>query len=96
MMGSGGLIAQRVVLDVVAQLLHLIQVFHRALALGYLAEYLVQTLCSYAAGSALCSKKCPVGAISGEIRNPFKIDSEKCIKCGVCMSNCKFGAIVKG
>ncbi|MDE6031955.1 MAG: NADH-quinone oxidoreductase subunit NuoF [Oscillospiraceae bacterium] len=47
-------------------------------------------------GCSLCSKKCPVGAISGEIRSPFTIDSEKCIKCGVCMSNCKFGAIVKG
>ena len=46
-------------------------------------------------GCSLCSKKCPVGAISGEIRSPFHIDPNKCIKCGVCMSNCKFGAIVK-
>ena len=46
-------------------------------------------------GCSLCSKKCPVGAISGEIKSPFHIDQSKCIKCGVCMSNCKFGAIVK-
>ena len=46
-------------------------------------------------GCSLCSKKCPVGAISGEIKSPFVIDQSKCIKCGVCMSNCKFGAIVK-
>ncbi len=46
-------------------------------------------------GCSLCSKKCPVGAISGELRSPFKIDPSKCIKCGVCASNCKFGAIVK-
>ncbi len=46
-------------------------------------------------GCSLCSKKCPVGAISGELRSPFKIDTSKCIKCGVCASNCKFGAIVK-
>lgn len=46
-------------------------------------------------GCSLCSKKCPVGAISGEIRSPFVIDQSKCIKCGVCMSNCKFGAISK-
>ncbi len=46
-------------------------------------------------GCSLCSKKCPVGAISGEIRSPFTIDQSKCIKCGVCMSNCKFGAISK-
>ena len=46
-------------------------------------------------GCSLCSRKCPVGAISGEIRSPFTIDQSKCIKCGACMSSCKFGAIVK-
>ncbi len=46
-------------------------------------------------GCSLCAKKCPVGAISGEIKSPFKIDTNKCIKCGVCASNCKFGAISK-
>jgi len=46
-------------------------------------------------GCSLCAKKCPVGAISGEIKSPFTIDTSKCIKCGVCMDSCKFGAIVK-
>ena len=46
-------------------------------------------------GCSLCSRKCPVGAISGEIRSPFKIDPNKCIKCGACMSSCKFDAISK-
>ena len=46
-------------------------------------------------GCSLCSRKCPVGAISGEIRSPFTIDPNKCIKCGACMSSCKFGAISK-
>jgi Fe-S-cluster-containing hydrogenase component 2 len=36
-----------------------------------------------------------VGAISGEIKKPFVIDSKKCIKCGVCMETCKFGAVEK-
>ena len=47
-------------------------------------------------GCSLCAKKCPVEAISGEIKTPFEIDGEKCIKCGVCLQSCKFAAIVKG
>lgn len=46
-------------------------------------------------GCSLCSRKCPVGAISGEVKKPYHIDPEKCIKCGVCMETCKFGAISK-
>lgn len=46
-------------------------------------------------GCSLCAKKCPVGAISGELKKPFSIDTSKCIKCGLCASNCKFGAISK-
>lgn len=44
-------------------------------------------------GCSACSRKCPVGAISGEIKSPFKIDKNKCIKCGACMQTCKFNAI---
>ncbi|MBQ7957504.1 MAG: NADH-quinone oxidoreductase subunit NuoF [Clostridia bacterium] len=44
-------------------------------------------------GCSLCSKKCPVNAISGEIKKHFTIDTEKCIKCGQCQSVCRFGAV---
>ena len=47
-------------------------------------------------GCTLCARKCPVGAISGTVKNPHVIDTDKCIKCGACMDSCKFGAIIKG
>lgn len=44
-------------------------------------------------GCTACSRKCPVGAISGEVKKPHKIDATACIKCGVCKQTCKFSAI---
>jgi len=46
-------------------------------------------------GCSLCAKKCPVNCINGQIKSPFVIDQDKCIKCGTCMDSCKFGAIVR-
>ena len=44
-------------------------------------------------GCSKCAKQCPVGAITGEIRSPFVIDTAKCIKCGACIDSCNFKAI---
>ncbi len=44
-------------------------------------------------GCTLCTRVCPVDAISGERKTPHAIDSGTCIKCGACMEKCKFGAI---
>ena len=46
-------------------------------------------------GCTLCSRVCPVGAITGTVKQPHVIDHEKCIKCGACREKCRFGAIVK-
>lgn len=41
----------------------------------------------------LCAKHCPVGAITGERKQPYVIDTQACIKCGACLERCPFGAI---
>ncbi|MBR2846285.1 MAG: NADH-quinone oxidoreductase subunit NuoF [Solobacterium sp.] len=46
---------------------------------------------------SMCSRQCPVGAISGVPgKEPYVIDESKCIKCGSCMNACRFGAVIRG
>ena len=44
-------------------------------------------------GCTACARKCPAGAISGEVRKAHAIDAAKCIKCGACLATCRFGAV---
>jgi len=46
-------------------------------------------------GCGLCKRACPVGAISGEIKQKHVIDPNKCIKCGACIASCRKKAIKK-
>ena len=44
-------------------------------------------------GCTKCARNCPVGAITGEKKQPHTIDVNQCIKCGACKENCSFDAI---
>jgi NADH:ubiquinone oxidoreductase subunit F (NADH-binding)/(2Fe-2S) ferredoxin/Pyruvate/2-oxoacid:ferredoxin oxidoreductase delta subunit len=46
-------------------------------------------------GCGMCAKACSVTAITGEKKQPHKIDNALCIQCGSCFDACKFSAVLK-
>ena len=44
-------------------------------------------------GCTACAKKCPAGAIAGDLKKPHVIDASKCVRCGECVKACRFGAV---
>ncbi|RJP26289.1 MAG: NADH-quinone oxidoreductase subunit NuoF [Candidatus Abyssobacteria bacterium SURF_5] len=45
-------------------------------------------------GCTACARKCPVGAITGEKKQPHAIDQTLCTKCGTCYQLCKFDSVM--
>jgi len=45
-------------------------------------------------GCMVCMRNCPEGAIQGEKKELHVIDADLCTRCGMCMSVCKFDAIL--
>jgi NADP-reducing hydrogenase subunit HndC len=44
-------------------------------------------------GCMACAKNCPVNCIAGERKKLHVIDQDRCIKCGMCKSVCRFDAV---
>jgi Na+-translocating ferredoxin:NAD+ oxidoreductase RNF subunit RnfB len=46
-------------------------------------------------GCLKCLRGCPTSAISGEKKQPHKLNQSLCIKCGACYDVCKFNAVIR-
>ena len=44
-------------------------------------------------GCTVCARNCPKECISGQRKEIHVIDQDKCIKCGLCHSVCRFDAV---
>lgn len=58
-----------------------------------LLTYLI--LADVCTGCTACVRVCPSNAIIGEKKNPHEIVQQRCIKCGACLSKCRFDAIIR-
>ena len=45
-------------------------------------------------GCGVCKRECPENAITSEKKKAHSINSEVCVKCGICYNVCKFDAVI--
>ncbi len=55
---------------------------------------MAHTITADCSGCTLCSRMCPVSAITGEQKAMHYIKTERCIDCGVCGRVCAKGAVI--
>lgn len=71
---------------------HVVEKKCTAKACQKLVTYVITDSCK---GCTACTRVCAVKAIEGNIKEKHFIDPEKCVRCGACISACRFGAIIK-
>lgn len=71
---------------------HVVEKRCTAKACQKLVTYVITDACR---GCTACTRVCAVKAIEGNIKEKHFIDPEKCVKCGACISACRFNAIIK-
>ena len=71
---------------------HVVEKKCTAKACQKLVTYIITDNCK---GCTACTRVCTVKAIEGNIKEKHFIDLQKCVRCGACISVCRFGAVIK-